>query len=550
MILLPTNLEGEYPDDQGDPSVRLHQEHHDAIHAAVNAFLPTVVKTSDEWTKTDLVLKAGQFGVASDTGEARPGNGTRPWAALPVPVNGKVSEGTLALNLRKQPGVVGDGVTDDAAAINRAAGAAAQLGLRLFGTGAFRTDATVVLACDTDLSGATFNYRGSGVAVQLGGSSVLFRKTMILPTVTCATKTRYGWTRGTVGVKAINLNTCFVTITRIWGFETGFYAYGQGSGTAYCTITVGHLDTNKRNLVLGADSGGWSNQNTFIGGRYSHNSAEGENLAGARHILLESTAHLINNNTWLNPSVEGNTVEQQIDVDGGCYNQWINPRFERSLGGRVRWGAKATQNLIQGGYNAGSATVVRVPGENRNAIQSPNLFELYGASGVAVTRLQNTAADFCPALALYGASSQADDAYRWRWSANQLEAKRVDQPHARLILDGTNGRYYLGNGTSAPRCFLAGAGTTGVSLNGGHFYFGSDGTNDIGGSRSLRPRDVNVARHVNVGGTLKVAGGVGFYGKPAAPKPTVKGSRGGNAALGSLISALATLGLITDKTTR
>jgi hypothetical protein len=32
-------------------------------------------------------------------------------------------------------------------------------------------------------------------------------------------------------------------------------------------------------------------------------------------------------------------------------------------------------------------------------------------------------------------------------------------------------------------------------------------------------------------------------------KPTVSGSKGGNAALASLISALASMGLITDKTT-
>ncbi|MFE5895845.1 hypothetical protein ACFQ67_00190 [Streptomyces sp. NPDC056488] len=41
----------------------------------------------------------------------------------------------------------------------------------------------------------------------------------------------------------------------------------------------------------------------------------------------------------------------------------------------------------------------------------------------------------------------------------------------------------------------------------------------------------------------------GFYGATATTKPSVTGSRGGNAALGSLVSALATLGLITDNTT-
>lgn len=42
---------------------------------------------------------------------------------------------------------------------------------------------------------------------------------------------------------------------------------------------------------------------------------------------------------------------------------------------------------------------------------------------------------------------------------------------------------------------------------------------------------------------------VGFYGATPAAKPTVTGAKGGNTALGSLLTALATLGLITDSTT-
>lgn len=43
--------------------------------------------------------------------------------------------------------------------------------------------------------------------------------------------------------------------------------------------------------------------------------------------------------------------------------------------------------------------------------------------------------------------------------------------------------------------------------------------------------------------------GLGFYNAAAAAKPSVTGSRGGNAALASFLTALATLGLITDSTT-
>lgn len=48
---------------------------------------------------------------------------------------------------------------------------------------------------------------------------------------------------------------------------------------------------------------------------------------------------------------------------------------------------------------------------------------------------------------------------------------------------------------------------------------------------------------------LTVEGDVGFYGAAPAARPTVTGSRGGNAALASLLTALEDLGLIVDSST-
>lgn len=63
---------------------------------------------------------------------------------------------------------------------------------------------------------------------------------------------------------------------------------------------------------------------------------------------------------------------------------------------------------------------------------------------------------------------------------------------------------------------------------------------------------------VRVGGALAVTGGavvcgtgttLGFFGSAGGPKPAVTGAKGGNAALASLCTALAALGLLTDSTT-
>jgi hypothetical protein len=49
---------------------------------------------------------------------------------------------------------------------------------------------------------------------------------------------------------------------------------------------------------------------------------------------------------------------------------------------------------------------------------------------------------------------------------------------------------------------------------------------------------------------LRLSGlGIGFFGSAPAGRPVVSGARGGNAALSSLLRALASLGLITDSTT-
>lgn len=70
---------------------------------------------------------------------------------------------------------------------------------------------------------------------------------------------------------------------------------------------------------------------------------------------------------------------------------------------------------------------------------------------------------------------------------------------------------------------------------------------------------INIAGHGSSGGGLLDGGlnfkmkwnstGIGFYGAAPAAKPTVTGAKGGNAALASLLTALATLGILTDSTT-
>jgi hypothetical protein len=76
----------------------------------------------------------------------------------------------------------------------------------------------------------------------------------------------------------------------------------------------------------------------------------------------------------------------------------------------------------------------------------------------------------------------------------------------------------------------------------------------------IHPTDMfTLDGHVTISGPFQFTTGtgaialkgatLGFYGMAPSAKPTVTGSKGGNAALASLIAALANLGLITDSST-
>lgn len=72
---------------------------------------------------------------------------------------------------------------------------------------------------------------------------------------------------------------------------------------------------------------------------------------------------------------------------------------------------------------------------------------------------------------------------------------------------------------------------------------------DVDGSNNMRFRVVSGGNRFQFSNPVKFVSHVGFYNTDPIAKPTVTGSRGGNAALASALTALASLGLITDSTT-
>jgi hypothetical protein len=108
-----------------------------------------------------------------------------------------------------------------------------------------------------------------------------------------------------------------------------------------------------------------------------------------------------------------------------------------------------------------------------------------------------------------------------------------------------SGRLYTQGSTAANACVIS----SDSGLSNYLYLYGSntDSTGNLGafGAGGTAARTLRLQP---AGGGVQIVGNVGFFNATPAAKPTVTGSREGNAALASLISALAGLGLIADTT--
>lgn len=405
--------------------------------------------------------------------------------------------------------LVATGAADESSAIQAVLNSAgADDIVRLYGT--FAISSTVVVKSNLDASGAVFNYSGSGTAIQVGDNSVRSWKQIRLPRVVYLNKppTGSGWTVGTIGVDIINIQSSMIYVSHIKAFETGLRMYSNGQGNVYNTVEVGHLDNNKKNIVLAsATSSGWTNQNVFIGGRFSMSPSEGQPVIGSAQIYLDPT-YGSNNNTFLNCSLEsGSSHEYMLDVSAGSYNQFINCRWEISGGGtaRVHWGATSTYNVIKGGYTSYNLTEVKDAGATRNWIESARGTKMFAGGSIDSHQgmiLENTTSSANPVLRVMTAGddgSQADPASVWRWSlsAGSLKAKAAADTNARFQVDAATGKLYLGPGSAAPTASIEAGGGTSIKVTGAIFP-DSDDLRDIG-STSARMRYARLSAGVQVG---------------------------------------------------
>lgn len=229
------------------------------------------------------------------------------------------------------------------------------------------------------------------------------------------------------------------------------------------------LDTNKINLRLKpANDTGWCNENIFYNGRFFFASAEGTAVSGTRNIqLIEASATAVNgppnNNLFIKPSIEGDTPEFHLDIQG-TYNTILNGRFE-SFPPKVRYYSRTTgqtsRNDIIGGFTPQSI-VYTFDGlaSPHNGLVNPYFTAMHGSASTLQISCQNSSGKTGRHITGFEAgqypvakATNATD-YAYLMFAQGLAGKRGSDTEDRVLLDFVNGRIYFGSGAAAATAYL------------------------------------------------------------------------------------------------
>jgi hypothetical protein len=273
------------------------------------------------------------------------------------------------------------------------------------------------------------------------------------------------------------------------------------------------------------DSGGWCNQNTFIGGRLGFNSTDftTSGYVGTRSILLAkgtATAGGANNNVFINTSLEGNLVEHPVEFnEATAFNKFISARFE-GVSKNILFHTNTVSgngfNTFEGGYQIDQLvfTFTGTGTSTNNSIFSGALSKIEG-TGSVLSIVNNTSnGNTAPHVQGFSAGersiSKNNSSTDWvyRLYSQGLEGKRSTDTYSRLKMDFNNGRIYFDNGTTAAQTAYIGAfGANAITLN-GIFYPAVTSTYSLGTS-SFRWSESYVNTMFIGTGTTRITSGTG-----------------------------------------
>ena len=418
-----------------------------------------------------------------------------------------------------QFGAKGDGVTNDTAAIQAAIDAVYNAG-----------GGTVVIPEGTFMVSSIVRNWTSPITVNIQGSgkrSTILKKidatttpildlsgiaTMLEPYSKISDLEISGNGSGCDGFRATNFGRWVISDVFISGCNRGLYCRGGLVFDAYdCTLQAnayGYYCEKSANNV-------YSNLVTFYGGQFSGNTTWGLYIGQASGVHIVGT-DISFNGTSGDVNTGGIYYDASMDDEIGYAVASIkNAWFEGNFGNGIKTGAvgglhfSLRDTTLAGNFNpvtigaiamseivncfAGSATDTIVVGATRSIIENCVFYALNDSS------------------TYYHHLNVVGNAYN---EINQTNARRDVICGTERFVQGSAAALTAGN----PQDFV-------------NFLFGT-------GQQQFWCQNV---KNLSLGPAA-----IGFYGASPQTKPTITGSRGGNAALASLLTALATLGLIVD----
>lgn len=310
---------------------------------------------------------------------------------------------------------------------------------------------------------------------------------------------------------------------------TTFTGLGRSAGRAN---TTGNQTTAVGWNVLSANTTG--SNNTALGSSALQSNISGNNSTAIGSLTLVAntasdntavgTIALTANTTGIANVAIGSTSLSANTTGSGNIALGLNSmRFTTIGGGNLAIGTEALYS-----NTSGNASIAIGDGALRSVTVGGNLAvgisALYGPGGVltnaTTTGLRQTAVGYQTGQ---NSSTQRNDIVAIGYQA----------------LVGGNNAIAIGSGV------LAGAaGTVAIGKDSAGTSASTTTANEIKLGTALHT--LNIIGNASIGGS---SNNLGFYAATPAAKQAVTGSRGGNAALASLLTALATIGLITDSST-
>ncbi len=212
---------------------------------------------------------------------------------------------------------------------------------------------------------------------------------------------------GRIGIKIINMYESYIDIRHVEGFETGVYVIGDSTGCVYNEIHLGALISNKITLHLTAANSGWCNENNFYGGRFTWDSSLSP-YTGFKHIIIDYySTHILNNNRFYSPSLEGGANYGVFAIDCDGYNNtFYTPRFEMGTAKIINFGSNSKYNQLLWGYGLATFTDVTDTG-TRNVVFARNCSVWKGGDASGVVIVKNESSNSYPSLVIHSSADTA-----------------------------------------------------------------------------------------------------------------------------------------------